>query len=573
MLLAPHEDDVLAGAKERLRAAFGHASWAVELEGAHALPPAALHLARLACMVEDELYRASAPPTAGGEPTAVEFVSAANERRALLLLRDRLSGDAMSSHDASRDVQAKLAAFVRGGPPPRSPAPSTLAPSSAGHDAQLTELASVLRISHAVRIVSVENAGRGLVAARALTTGDTVLSVPVDQLVSARAACTDEPWLRAALGAINEGEWTAQLRLMIVVIRERRRAEASRWRAWLRSLPPVTADCAQWSDEACARLPPSAYWLRHALIAELDEFREGLLPQLCAAHPQLFSDGPPSSPEWRWARGVVATRAIELHLATLGAGDAPMGAEAAAEGEVEGEAAAEPAIVPLMDMLNHSPRAQLEHRVCRMAGAACTLELRSIAPVGADEPLSLDYGSRLGAAELLLQHGVPPGAVEGADVLVAVQLPPEGAEGACIAGALLLAQLTPGGADTHWLSEREPLPAPLLLAARLCVLVEGEMSAAKRAFAHRAVSDRNERHALLVLRKAIVEQLSPPGASADAAGDAGGAAAVAGLQTDANAHPPPAVSRAIDAYCDAHERICFAALARVEAMLERVGAA
>lgn len=597
--LSPHDDDALAAPKEELRTLLGHASWDFALDEAGGLPSAALDLARLACMDEQELYGASAPLVTASEPTAIEFVSAPNERLALLLIRERL-GD-FASPGQLRDLQARIDAFVHGGPP-RSPSAASATAAGVEHTSQLDELARALRITHKVRLVTVDGAGRGLVASRSFATGECVLSIPVSELVCAASACAHEPWLRAALGAIDEGAWTAQLRLMIIVLRERRRAADSRWRHWLESLPPSFADCAQWAAAACTRLPAGAYWVRHALVAELSEFAERLLPELCATHPRLFPAGVPSAAEWLWARGVVATRAIELPLPSLLATEAGAAAGGGAEAGADEEAAVEPAIVPLMDMLNHSPRAQLEHRLVRArpaasgrggeGGRAACLELRALTPIGASEPLLLDYGSGLGPSELLLQHGIGPEArVEGRPFCVQLQLPEHRVEEACVAATLLLAQLAPGGADTHYLTENEPLPPPLLLAARLCCLAEDEVKDAARAFAHEPVSAANDRAALRLLEDAVsalLEPADPYGVSQDEP-DALDAAALSDGPTVAS-HAPgegeadgcraaaatggnAALTRAIDGYCDAHVRVCKASLAQIRGMLDRLTAA
>lgn len=558
--LRPHEDDALSEAKEELRSAHGHAGWELELAHAQDLPPAALGLARLACMSEEELYcassRRSAAPPVVRAPAAVEFVSASNERLALLLVADRL--DARAHAGPLRDLHARLHAFICGGGAPAPPEP----PAAAAAGAQLDELASALRITHAVRLVDTAGAGRGLVAARPLAAGEAALSIPLAELVSVRAACAAEPWLRAPLDAIDEGVWTEQLRLMVVVLRERRRSAASRWAAWLESLPPTFGDCAQWEARHCGALPAALYWVRHALLAELDEFAERLLPELCAAHPRLLPAGAPSAAEWRWARGVVATRAIALDLS----------------GAPGADTEAEPAIVPLADMLNHSPRAQL-----RLAVADGSLELRALTPIAAAAPLFLDYGSRLGAAELLLQHGIGPGLVEGRPVVAAVQLPAERVEGACVAAALLLARLSPGGAEWHYLTEAEPLPRALLLAARIACLRESEVRAAGRVLEGGPVSAANDREALLLLREsvgALLEPADPYGMAEEAGGDelAPEAAAAAGVEQDpagaasAADAAGSAAARAIDAYCAAYARLCTASLAQIDAMLGELGA-
>jgi hypothetical protein len=178
-------------------------------------------------------------------------------------------------------------------------------------------------------------------------------------------------------------------------------------------------------------------------------------------------------------------------------------------------------------------------------------------------------------------------------VAVAVQLPAERVEEACIAAALLLAQLSPGGADTHWLTAADPLPPPLLLAARICCLAEAEVTSAARALAGEPVSEANEHAALLLLREAIAPLLeaadpfslatagSAEGEGAEEPADcAGGTSGPAAGRADAGATgegtpnadgaqaaAAVAIVRAIDSYCNEHEHICNAALARIDAML------
>ncbi|KAJ1637936.1 hypothetical protein T492DRAFT_947892 [Pavlovales sp. CCMP2436] len=509
LLLGPDGDfDSLASAREQARSALGYERWDCELTSGAGLPPDAVHLARLACMSGHELYALALPPTCPPRPAPIEFVSPSNERLALLFLRTRL-GDLGAHEAATRDLDERLAAFVDGSPSPET-APSAVEATPPPKPSFLGPLARELGLNHATRVVSV-GGDRGLVAARALQLGEVVVSVPLAAVVCAHTCCVAEPWLSAALDAIDEGEWTANLRLMVILVRERRRASKSRWSSWL--------DRTDVCQPNCTRLPFALYWVRHALVAEIDEFLERLLPELCVAFPDLFPAGPPSSSEWRWVRAVVATRAIVFNVKST---ELPL---------TDGKS--EPALVPLLDMLQHSPRSPLEHSI---VGSA--LELRALTPLSAGASLTLDYGSRMGASELLLQHGVGPGKCV-CVLCVCV----------CVCVFWLIWTM-------HWLTERDPLPSPLLLAARLLVLDETEVKTVDRAFQGEPVGPENERRALLLLQEVISALLEPADPYADVEEQVPAAEAAAAV-----------TQTAIIDYCEAHERICRTSLELIEARL------
>ena len=239
----------------------------------------------------------------------------------------------------------------------------------------------------------------GLHAAARLENGSEALRCPTSVALTAEAALAD-----ITIGSLRLDD---EHRVLLYLLHCRRLGQASRWHAYIDSLPD--------EDEMLPRIP--AFWpaseLEHLLsgtplyaqacatYASLQDFQQTTVePELTGRHPGRF---PPSSFGMRqlcWAHAIWHSRAIRLPL--------PGGPREC--------------LVPLLDMMNHStglpstvtfsrgggssaantPGDAGASRGGGISGASFVVHVGR--PTEAGEELHLNYGAK-GNGELLRDHG------------------------------------------------------------------------------------------------------------------------------------------------------------------------
>ena len=300
---------------------------------------------------------------------------------------------------------ALLAPGWRAGPSARRAAmcaASVVTPSS--DPAALDELhASVTRsggrVSDCVCARPLDGYGMCLVAARAVSAGEELLSVPRRLHITAESA-RDSP-----LAAALEGTAAAQddsACIALALLREIGLGEASEWCAYARALPAPSALHVPilWTDDERATLLRGSH-LREsvdAAIGAIGEQWRGLDREALAAHipPALLSE------EWyRWAHAIVLSRALPF-------------------GDSE-------SLIPLLDLANHAAGAPHTCSIgvggdggaggdAREAWQMGTLKgeptavLSAGAPIGAGEQVFIDYGEAgwRSSWEMLYTYGFVP---------------------------------------------------------------------------------------------------------------------------------------------------------------------
>ena len=364
------------------------------------MPDRLLQACRLHVMTAAEAFLHDLPlPDARNKDVAV--MSASNEQRALLKARELLSG--LPSSEAAIDVALGENCRLSNGH-------NVEADDSSSFDALRTDvLASVgAPDGGAARLACCAYGGRGLVSARSLAAGESVVSVPSSALLSVAAArrCAT---LGPLLHLIDEGEWTEHVIVILLLLHERRKGAASHWAKWFAALPTEWNNLCSWSEGETALLAgTAAYWRAYATREELTQMRDEILPRLRLAAAELrqragcsiasdddtgtfassdafaFPDEHYSLEQWVWARSVIETRALALpiDLGDMRAGDL--------------------VLAPAIDFANHSEAAEMQLHVDAARGL---FSLRTVCAVPAGVQLCLSYGA-LDAEQLLEHHGI-----------------------------------------------------------------------------------------------------------------------------------------------------------------------
>ena len=345
------------------------AKWELCADGS--IPEGLLDACRLHCLTADELYL--------HDPLCGELrFSVSNEWRALLCARNVCVESPPTLHSIARALGTLCDSVIDGTLPAEDQVADMMLSqclTSLGGDGR------TVRIGHSAH-------GRGLVTTRSLATGDVAISMPASSLLCPAAAWRT-PGLSEVLPLVDEGEWTEHVIVLLLLLHERQRGDASPWASWLRTLPTTFHNLDSWTAEQAAPLEGSpAFYRAEASRAELREIREALLPRLRAASSSAaltFAADAHTLDRWVWARAIIATRALALPV-SLGS-DMPEGSLA---------------IAPIIDMCNHMEAAQAEITVDAARHVLC---LRTVCAVPPGRQLCISYGA-LDADDLLLHHGI-----------------------------------------------------------------------------------------------------------------------------------------------------------------------
>ena len=485
---------------------------------------------------------------------------------ALLLRPGALVGEASAAESVLHASKARLGTlwrrFCQPANEPLPEAPGASSPSSAAFEAWAAQ--HLPEALGTVAVSPIAGSGLGLLARCALRRGEVALAVPLPLLLHAAAArqAADEGGalrgLGRALGALQRGAALHDDVLTLVALVLARRSHlrsprgqaATAWGAYAALLGGGFGTALEWDEATLAALAgtPLAVEVgraRAALEATHAALTEALAREELAPLREALGGGV-AWEELRWANSLLESRGIVAGVGGVGGGEAAEVGAAAEVGvaagadEAAGAGASSPAgsatcVVPIGDLLNHSPHAQLQLEVSDGA-----LRFRCMADVPRGAQLFIDYMPP-SCAEALHHHGfLPCDAATGAGFegfSVALELPPDDPHLA--AKRTLLAARGLGG--RHWLRPGGAIGARLRGAVRLGALVASELEASHGGGALPDVRAAplcfgNEQRCLQLLR-AFVEGLlaglpPPPPPPPAPEAEAGGAAA-----RDAAAHP------------------------------------
>jgi hypothetical protein len=371
----------------------------------------------------------------------------------------------------------------------------------AAADASTSGDASLSVVKHASLSFRVSRFGLSGFSTHAIPSGSALLALPHAAMLTESVATASAVGRAAvaALGSAPPPELTGRALLYVYMIAARARGDDARFSEYLRALPTDFDDPLWWSaDAVAARLAGTnlaaavahrARWLRRIFDA--------VVAPLTAARPADFPAATFSFRAWMWAHSCFSSRGFPARLAEppIGGG-VDEGAAGGAVGGVAGGAArvvhvdggggaaagddanplASPdgspvgCMLPVLDILNHSPTARVEWQ--RGADAVTFISCDAI---GAGAEVYNNYGPK-GNEELLLAFGfvVRENVADSVALALAVDWTRELEVSADCSRALAAATgLGAAGAPTRFVVTRDGVAPPALVAA-LRLLLAGD---------------------------------------------------------------------------------------------------
>ena len=350
--------------------------------------------------------------------------------------------------------------------------------------------ARLTAMQHESLVFRVSRFGLSGFSTRALPSGSTLLSLPHAAMLTEFVASESDVGraVVALLGTPAPPELTGRALLYVYMIAARARGD-TRFSEYLRALPTDFDDPLWWSAEAvAARLAGTnlaaavahrARWLRRIFDA--------VVAPLTAARPADFPAATFSFRSWMWAHSCFSSRGFPARLAEPPSASGDAGTDESASRVVQvdgvGGAAGDDAnplassdgspvgcMLPVLDILNHSPVARVEWQ--RGADAVAFISREEI---GAGTEIFNNYGPK-GNEELLLAFGfvVHENAADSVALALAVDWTRELEVSVDCSRALAhVTGFGVAGAPTRFVITRDGIAPPALVAA-LRLLLAGD---------------------------------------------------------------------------------------------------
>lgn len=283
--------------------------------------------------------------------------------------------------------------------------------------------------------------------------GDTIFSIPTSCLLHPDSAKTDCVYGPAFTSLSAEPGVDDRIILTLFLALERERGVASKFAPYINALPAHVPVPLSWSDLELrhlegTRLEHAVKQHRDALRQEIEVWTPLLLEHMRqnksnsnSAGAQALAERALNAEQISWARSCVWSRAFSLYL----------------------NQSKTIALVPLGDMLDHSPEARVEWLTDDAAGTAGTFSIRSHEAISAGGEVFNNYGQK-GNDELLLGYAFVTEDNKADTFRCDLQGSSHSAR-ECRTRNLLLGHY--GVTSTHYLRVDDPLPESLLLAAKI----------------------------------------------------------------------------------------------------------
>ena len=238
---------------------------------------------------------------------------------------------------------------------------------------------------------------RGMVASRPITKGEVILAIPSDILMSGDSAVQSPAVCAVLESAKCEGEQLCERQVLAAhLLLERHKGPSSKWHAFVASIPCAYDTVEYWTHDDVASLQHMPLvkmaLTRRAMIRE--EFDQ--LCRLLERHGGLGEEGARELKEiltwdsYRWAAATVSTRSCHYVPTSVRAR------------ELRGEKVG--TLVPLLDMLNHSPESTAAS--CALSDAELprdrAYQVKAVRAYKKGEEIFIQYGPWPNAG--LLQH-------------------------------------------------------------------------------------------------------------------------------------------------------------------------
>ncbi|KAL6983442.1 nicotinamide N-methyltransferase [Sarracenia purpurea var. burkii] len=222
--------------------------------------------------------------------------------------------------------------------------------------------------------------GLGLVAQRDIARNEVVLEVPKRLWINPDTVSVSD------IGSVCGGlkPWIS---VALFLIRERKLKDNSLWRYYLDILPEYTNSTIYWSEKELSEIQGTQLLSTTLGVKEYvqSEF-EKVEQEVILAHKQLFPL-PITSEDFLWAFGILRSRAFS---------------------RLRGQNLV---LIPLADLINHSPNIRTEEHASEIKGAAglfswdLLFSLRAPASVKAGDQVYIQYDLKKSNAELALDYG------------------------------------------------------------------------------------------------------------------------------------------------------------------------
>jgi hypothetical protein len=349
----------------------------------------------------------------------------------------------------------------------------------------------VSAVKHAALVFRMSRFGLSGFASRDIGCDATLLSLPhSSMLTEAVAASSATGRLVISSLAPAPPELTGRALLYIFMVDARARGNDARFSAYLRALPTHFDDPLWWSaDAVVARLKSTnlaaavahrARWLRRIFDA--------VVAPLTAARPADFPASIFSFRAWMWAHSCFSSRGFPARLALPPSSDDTAddgasrvvnvdGAGGVADGDdanplASADGSPVGCMLPMLDILNHSPAARVEWtRGARYVAFIARESIRE------GHEVFNNYGPK-GNEELLLAFGfvVRENAAESVALALAIDWSRElDVDSACARALAATTGIGAGGAPTRFVIARDGIaPPPLVASLRLLLANDRE---------------------------------------------------------------------------------------------------
>ncbi|GAB2214450.1 hypothetical protein Droror1_Dr00018797 [Drosera rotundifolia] len=220
--------------------------------------------------------------------------------------------------------------------------------------------------------------GVGLIAQRDIARNEVVLEVPKRFWINPDVVIGSEigPFCGGLKGWVS---------VALFLIRERMLGDGSKWRLYLDLLPQWTDSTIFWSEEELNEIQGTQLLRTTLAVKELVQGEFQKVEEVVLSHRQLFTS-PVTLDDFFWAFGILRSRAFT---------------------QLSGESLV---LVPLADLINHSPEITREDYAWEIKGAGLfsrdlLFSLRSPVPIKAGEQVFIQYDLKKSNAELALDYG------------------------------------------------------------------------------------------------------------------------------------------------------------------------
>ncbi|CAI9740088.1 SET domain-containing protein 4-like [Octopus vulgaris] len=227
------------------------------------------------------------------------------------------------------------------------------------------------------------NTGRGLMTVKPLQPGDVLISVPAGLIITTTVVLDSD--VSSLIKRCNP-PITAQAALSVFLLAERAKSSDSVWSSYISMLPLEFDTITNWETEAVDALPPYTSRLAQKSLKTFYDAYAAISQCCCALDYPYLTSVLTCKKNFRWAWNVVNTRCVYFEVPT-----SPY---------IE-ESGKNCALIPYLDLLNHSPDAKVITEFNKVTNCFEILTLDSYRKY---DQVFIKYGPH-NNSELLVEYG------------------------------------------------------------------------------------------------------------------------------------------------------------------------